>query len=72
MALFPYTMSGVSHSGENAWVAASVTLKNCIGVGDTQEEALHELESNESVWIEMAKKCGFLIPEITFIEIEQN
>lgn len=70
MAIFPYTMNRFRLDGDEAWVAESVDLKNCMGVGDTQEEALQELESNEVVWIETAEENGIPIPQITVLEKE--
>ena len=68
---YSYTMSRINHDGELIWVAKSIELKNCYGVGDTQAEALEELEMNEIAWLETAKARGFDIPEIK-VEAESS
>lgn len=47
------------------WVAESNTLKGCVGQGETSEEAIHELEENEKVWLDTAREYGIPIPSIT-------
>ncbi len=61
---YSFSISRVENDGDATWVARSKELKNCLGVGDTQEEALAELEENERVWLEMAEENGFPIPAI--------
>lgn len=68
MAIFPYAMNRIRLDCEETWVAESVDLKNCFGVGDTQEEALQELESNEVAWIDAAIICGIRVPQATVLE----
>ena len=46
------------------WVAKSACLKGCVGQGETAEEAITELESNEQDWIATAKEVGIPIPAI--------
>ena len=45
------------------WVAESKDLKGCAGQGDTIEEALQELELNESGWLMTAAEVGITIPD---------
>lgn len=51
--------------GHSFWVAESKVLKGCVGQGETSEEAIHELELNESEWICTAKEFGISIPPKT-------
>ena len=44
------------------WVAESLSLKGCVGQGQTIEKAVAELEGNEDKWIETAKKLDMEIP----------
>ena len=46
------------------WVAECPSLKGCVGLGSTPEEACAELEMNEAAWIELAEKYGIEIPGI--------
>ena len=47
------------------WVAESPALKGCVGQGETPEEALKELETNEQSWLQLAEEYGIKIPEIS-------
>lgn len=49
--------------GHVFWVAESKDLKGCVGQGETAEEALSELETNEEEWLDAAKECGIPIPD---------
>ncbi len=51
--------------GHVFWVAESKDLKGCVGQGESQEEAIKELEDNELQWIDAAKEYGIKIPEPT-------
>lgn len=46
------------------WIAKSAALKGCVGQGETQEEAITELEGNEMEWLDTAREVGIPIPEI--------
>lgn len=48
--------------GREFWIAKSKDLEFCVGQGDTCDEAIRELEENESVWLEMAEENGEQIP----------
>ena len=61
---YSYSISQVEDHGDIIWLAQSKELKNCLGAGDTQEEALAELEENEAIWLDMAQEKGFPIPEV--------
>lgn len=61
---YSFSVYQVENEGEFAWVAESKELKNCLGVGDTQEEAISELAENEEAWLETAQANGYAIPEV--------
>lgn len=44
------------------WVAKSAALKGCVGQGETAQDAITELESNETEWLITANECGIPIP----------
>lgn len=46
------------------WVAKSMSLKGCVGQGETPQEAILELEANEQDWITTAKEVGIPVPAI--------
>lgn len=44
------------------WVAKSDSLKGCVGQGETVQDAIDELEINETEWLITAKECDIPIP----------
>jgi len=48
---------------DDAFVAEIPELKGCIAHGNTQDEALREVNYIASEWIEIAKEKGWQIPE---------
>lgn len=44
------------------WVAKSASLKGCVGQGETAQDAIAELEINETEWLITAKECDIPIP----------
>ena len=48
---------------DDAFVAEIPELKGCIAHGNTQDEALREVNYVASEWIEIAKEKGWQIPE---------
>jgi len=48
---------------DDAFVAEIPELKDCIAHGNTQDEALREVNYVASEWIEIAKEKGWQIPE---------
>ena len=48
---------------DDAFVAEIPELKGCIAHGNTQDEALREVNYVASEWIEIAKEKGGQIPE---------
>lgn len=52
----------VEIENELFWFAESTDLKGCVGQGKTCDEAIKELEENETVWLQMAEEDGGTIP----------
>jgi predicted RNase H-like HicB family nuclease len=48
---------------DNVFVAEMPELKGCIAHGETQDEALREINAVAKEWIEVAKEKGWHIPE---------
>ena len=48
---------------DKAFIAIAPDLPGCSAVGDTQAEALEELQDAIEAWCEAAKKAGNAIPE---------
>lgn len=61
---YPFNVTFTKEGNESYWVARSLCLKGCIGVGNSPEEATAELTENESAWLESAAEIGMEIPEI--------
>ena len=61
-----YTYNNVVE-GHAFWVAKSLSLKGCIGQGDTLDGAINELATNEIDWLEEAKEFEITIPELVNI-----
>lgn len=50
-------------SADNVFVAEMPELKGCIAHGDTQNEALREINTAAEEWLQIAKEKGWQIPE---------
>lgn len=61
---YPFTVYKTKVEQHEFWIAESPLLKGCVGQGDTQEEALSELQINEDEWLKTAEEYGIDIPEI--------
>lgn len=48
--------------GHVYWVAKSLSLKGCVGQGDTVDDAINELAANERAWLEAAREFGIHAP----------
>ena len=48
--------------GHTFWVAKSLSLKGCVGQGDTLDDAISELAVNENDWLEEAEESGIAVP----------
>lgn len=64
---YPFSIIKTKVENHVFWIAASAALDGCVGQGETEIEAIRELEINEDVWIDTAKKCNIPIPEVTQI-----
>ena len=62
--LYPFQVYQSMAEEHVFWVAKSVSLKGCVGQGETAEEAITELEMNEQEWIETAKEVGIPVPPV--------
>lgn len=49
-------------SGQTSWIAESQILKGCVGQGNSPNEAIKELETNELEWLKAAKIFDIPIP----------
>ena len=68
---YPFHVTLTQEENENYWVAKSDTLKGCIGVGDTPDEAVNELSENEIGWLEAAAEAGIPIPSVPIEKYER-
>ena len=68
--IYPFKVSIQECEGHTYWVAKSSLLKGCIGQGDTPDEAISELASNETEWLETAKEFGIPIPEVPIMRTD--
>lgn len=62
--LYPFRVYQTDVEGHLFWVAKSSSLKGCVGQGETVEEAVSELESNEQEWLCTAREVGIPIPAV--------
>lgn len=67
---YPYHIYPMEANGHSFWVAESLSLKGCVGQGDTPDEACSELAQNENDWLETAQELGIPIPERPNHEVE--
>ncbi len=61
---YPYSVVFTKEGTDVYWVAKSACLKGCIGVGEIPDEAVKELEENETAWLESAEDLGIDIPAV--------
>lgn len=61
---YPFTVTLRETDGHTYWVAASSSLKGCVGQGETAEEATAELSDNEAEWLHTAEEVGIPIPPV--------
>lgn len=61
--LYPYTVKYYEANEHGFWIAESLTLKGCVGQGDTDSQAIKELETNETEWLQTARELDIPIPE---------
>ena len=65
MMKYPFKIYQMKAAEHIFWIAESLSLKGCIGQGDSLEDAQKELEDNESVWLETAKELHIKIPSVS-------
>lgn len=61
---YPFSVYQTKVEDHVFWIAECPALSGCVGQGETQEDAINELELNEEEWLETAKEYGIDIPEI--------
>ena len=61
---YPFVVYFTQVEEHQFWIAECKTLKGCVGQGDTIEEAISELETNEEEWLKTAEEYDIPIPEI--------
>ena len=68
---YPFTVYKTKVENHEFWIAESSLLSGCVAQGDTQEEALLELQMNEEEWLATATEYGIDIPEIPCEEMRE-
>jgi hypothetical protein len=68
---YPFAVFQTQVEDHIFWIAKSTILKGCVGQGESQEEAIKELNENEEEWLNTAQEVGIPIPEIP-IEMVQE
>ncbi len=61
---YPFRVYKTQVDAHVFWVAECPALKGCVGQGDTLEDAVAELASNEKDWLDVAQECGIEIPPV--------
>ena len=61
---YPYCVFKMVVEDHEFWGAKIPALRGCVAQGETQEEAVAQLEVNEKEWLDAAKEYGLAIPEI--------
>lgn len=61
---YPFYTYNDEVEGHIFWVAKSLSLKGCLGQGDTEADAISELAANEADWLEAAREFGIKIPKM--------
>nr|WP_326216469.1 type II toxin-antitoxin system HicB family antitoxin [uncultured Oscillibacter sp.]DAZ27207.1 MAG TPA: HicB family [Caudoviricetes sp.] len=68
---FPFSVFQTQVEDHIFWIAKSSSLNGCVGQGETQAEAIHELEENETEWILTAKEIGIPIPAVPVEDVQE-
>lgn len=63
--IYPCKINTWINGNDFSFVAESLSLKYCIGCGNTMQKAFTELEENETELLKSAKKLGIPISEIS-------
>ncbi len=61
---YPFTVYKTKVEDHEFWIAESPLLNGCVGQGNTQDEAILELQINEEEWLATAIEYGIDIPEV--------
>ena len=56
---------------DQGFIAVVSDLPGCSAFGETQEEALKQVQAARNLWLEVAQKEGRLIPEPSEVAVEQ-
>ena len=54
---------------DDIYIASVPELKGCTAHGDTQAEALDEVQTAIELWLETAKEVGAVIPEPSYTPV---
>ena len=57
---------------DNIYVASVPELKGCMAHGETQADALEEIQTAIELWLETAKEVGAYIPEPAYMPVPQT
>ncbi len=57
---------------DEGYIAVAPDLPGCSAFGETQQEALNELQSAIAAWIEAARAAGNPVPEPSLPAVEEN
>lgn len=68
---YPFNVFQTQVDDHVFWVAKSTTLKGCVGQGETAQEAVDELASNEIEWIVTAEEVGTSIPIVPIEPVQE-
>lgn len=49
---------------DKCFVAEMPELKGCVAHGDSQDEALNQVQSLATEWLKIANENGWIIPEV--------
>lgn len=71
MIKYPFQVYQTEVDGHVFWVAKSILLKGCVGQGDSQSDAIKELEDNEMSWLDTAVEQGIPIPDVPVEHMEE-
>ena len=64
---YPFKAYKMKVDNHEFWVAECQVINGLIGQGDTLNEAIEELVSNETYWLEIAPDYNYPIPDIPVV-----
>lgn len=68
---YPFNVYQTEVEGHRFWVAKSKTLKGCVGQAEVLDEAVQQLEINETEWLDAAAKYEIPIPDVPIEKINE-